>query len=62
MYKPLILGSSSLRIFAHVFIWMGALALVVVGSYGLTERKVGLGLEVRTNHLISLNVMELRYI
>ena len=52
IYKPLILGSSSLRICAHAFIWICALALVAAGSYGLTERKVGLGLEVRKTYPI----------
>jgi len=45
IYKPIILGPSKLRIVGHVVIWAVALALIAIGSFGLTERKVGLGLE-----------------
>lgn len=45
IYQPITLGSSKLRIVGHIVIWAIAIALIAVGSIGLTERRVGLGLE-----------------
>merc|ERR1711957_1068550 len=44
-YKPLVLGSSILSTTFQVIIVLGAIALVSVGVYGITDRKVGLGVE-----------------
>jgi hypothetical protein len=45
-YEPLILGQPRVRRVSHLVIWMMAAALFGTGAYGITERKVGLGLEV----------------
>jgi predicted RND superfamily exporter protein len=42
-YKPIVFGK--FRRFSHLIILMISLALVAVGSWGITEREVGLGLE-----------------
>jgi hypothetical protein len=46
-YEPLILGKPKVRMVSHLAIWTIAAALFGTGAYGITERKVGLGLEVR---------------
>ena len=46
VYKPLVLGAPGLRMLVHGIIILGGLALFGVGVYGITERNVGLGLEV----------------
>jgi hypothetical protein len=45
-YEPLILGKPRVRMVSHLVIWMIAAALFGTGAYGITKRKVGLGLEV----------------
>ena len=50
-YKPLLLDSGSnplTVVYAHIFIWLAAAALLAFGIWGLTaeNREVGLGLEV----------------
>jgi hypothetical protein len=69
-FRPLVLGSTKVRIFTHSLIWLTAAALFIVGCYGITQRKVGLGMEdgfpsntqahlwatERTESLASLNV------
>jgi len=44
-YKPLVLGSSILSTAFQVIIVLGAIVLVSLGVYGITDRKVGLGVE-----------------
>lgn len=46
IYKPLVLGTPAIRICSHIIIWLFAIILFAVGIWGLTEREVGLGLEV----------------
>ena len=46
IYYPLVLGDSCIRHVAHAIIWVGAIALLGVGIWGITTRNVGLGLEV----------------
>jgi len=45
IYYPLVLGDSCIRHVAHAIIWVGAIALLGVGIWGITTRNVGLGLE-----------------
>ncbi|CAB9518817.1 Protein patched homolog 1 [Seminavis robusta] len=45
LFKPLVLGNSTIRIVSHLLIWAVAAGLVGVSIYGITEREVGLGLE-----------------
>jgi hypothetical protein len=45
-YEPLILGQPRVRRVSHLVIWMIAATLFGTGAYGITQRKVGLGLEV----------------
>jgi hypothetical protein len=49
IYEPLVLGSPRTRLVSHTIIWLLAIALVAVGAFGLTERRVGLGLYVRSS-------------
>jgi hypothetical protein len=44
-YRPLVLGSRTVRKLSHSVIWLLAVALFAVGCYGITQREVGLGLE-----------------
>ena len=44
-YNPVFLATPGLRTVVHVFLFLGAAALLGVGIYGITEREVGLGLE-----------------
>jgi hypothetical protein len=44
-FRPLLLGSKKVRVFTHSLIWLIAAALFVTGCYGITQRKVGLGIE-----------------
>jgi hypothetical protein len=46
-YKPLLLGNRDrVQIFTHACIWIVAGTLLGIGIWGLTEREIGLGLEV----------------
>jgi hypothetical protein len=45
-YKPIVLGSKGVRMITHSLIWIGMGLLLGFGIYGLTQRQVGLGLEV----------------
>jgi hypothetical protein len=44
-YKPAILGTPSARRFSHAFVFLATSVLFGLGVWGITERKVGLGLE-----------------
>jgi len=44
-YYPVVLGAPVVRIVVHMLLFLGALALLGAGIYGMTEREVGLGLE-----------------
>jgi len=46
IYHPLVLGDNDcVRYIVHAIVWIGAIALLAVGIYGITSREVGLGLE-----------------
>ena len=47
LYKPVMLGSPKVRVVSHSFVWIAATTLLGLGMYGLTQTKIGLGLEVR---------------
>jgi hypothetical protein len=51
LYKPLMLGSPKVRVVSHSAVHFAAVALLSFGIYGLSQSKVGLGLEVRRNKL-----------
>ena len=44
-YKPVLLGKGPVRYLSNAVILLGGLALFIVGIYGITQRRVGLGLE-----------------
>lgn len=46
IYKPLMLSKKKRMRLAHVVIWAIAIALFVLGIWGITDREIGLGLEV----------------
>ena len=46
IYKPLVLGKSALTAFVRVVVILGTVLLLGIGIYGVTQRNVGVGLEV----------------
>lgn len=45
IYKPLVFGEGKIRWLTHAIILLGGISIFATGIYGLTQRKVGLGLE-----------------
>lgn len=46
IYKPIVLSHKKRTLFVHLIIWLIAFALLGFGIWGITEREIGLGLEV----------------
>jgi hypothetical protein len=46
VYKQLVLGKGALTMIVRGIVVVGVAALIGVGSYGITQREVGLGLQV----------------